>query len=111
LENQKEVAGFSPEATEFLLDYDWPGNVCKLGNAIERATILAEAGLVTIADLPHENMSPARLTVPGKNLKEVEKSHILNVFCETGGSHGEAARILEITRMTLYNKAGAMVVV
>jgi two-component system response regulator AtoC len=104
-ENQKEITGFSPEATEFLLDYDWPGNVRELENAIERAIILAKDSLVTVADLPHENMLPARSTVPGRNLKEVEKNHILNVLCETGGNYSEAARILGITRMTLYNKA------
>ena len=104
LENQKEVAGFSPEATEFLLGYDWPGNVRELENAIERAVILAKDSLITIADLPQENTSLARSALTGKNLKEMEKNHILNVLCETDGNYSEAARILGITRMTLYNK-------
>jgi len=41
----------------------------------------------------------------GKNLKEVEKTHILNVLRETGENYSEAARILGVSRMTLYNKA------
>ncbi len=104
-ENHKEITGFSHEAAEFLLDYDWPGNVRELENVIERAIILAKGGLVTIADLPHENLSLTRSALTGKNLKEVEKSHIFNVLSETGGNYSEAARILGITRMTLYNKA------
>jgi DNA-binding NtrC family response regulator len=41
----------------------------------------------------------------GKSLKELEKGHLLNILNETGGNYSEAARILGITRMTLYNKA------
>jgi len=104
-ENHKEVTGFSPEAMEFVLDYDWPGNVRELENAIERAVILAKENLITVADLPQENLSLVRLVSTGKNLKEVERNHILNVLRDTGGNYSEAARILGISRMTLYNKA------
>jgi len=105
LENQKEITGFSPEATEFLLGYDWPGNVRELENAIERAVILAKDSLITVADLPQENISLARSAPTGKSLKELEKDHLLNILNETGGNYSETARILGITRMTLYNKA------
>ena len=105
IENQKEITGFSPEAMEFVLDYDWPGNVRELENAIERAVILAKGSIITIGDLPQENLSPAYSTTPRKNLKEVERGHIWNVLRETGDNYSEAARILGISRMTLYNKA------
>jgi DNA-binding NtrC family response regulator len=104
-ENKKDVTGFSPEATKLLLGYDWPGNVRELENAVERAVILAKDSLITVADLPQENRSLVRLASTGKNLREVEKNHVLNVLRETGGNYSEAARILGITRMTLYNKA------
>jgi len=105
MENQKEITGFSPESMEIVLDYDWPGNVRELENAIERAVILAKDSLITVADLPQENLSQVRLASTGKNLKEVERNHVLNVLRETGGNYSEAARILGISRMTLYNKA------
>jgi two-component system response regulator AtoC len=105
MENQKEITGFSPEAIELVLEYDWPGNVRELENAIERAVILAKDSIITIADLPRENLSLAYSTTPRKNLKEVEKSHIWNILRETGENYSEAARILGISRMTLYNKA------
>jgi two-component system, NtrC family, response regulator AtoC len=104
-ENRKEVAGFAPDTMEFLLDYDWPGNVRELENAIERAVILAKDNLIAIADLPQKGMSPSRSTAPGRKLKEVEKDHILNTLRETGENYSEAARILGISRMTLYKKA------
>jgi len=104
LENQKEVTGFSPEATEFLLSYDWPGNVRELENSIERAVILARDSLITAGDLPHENMLAARSASIEKDLREVEKGHILNVLREADGNYSKAARILGISRMTLYKK-------
>jgi len=104
-ENHKEITGFSQEAMELVLDYDWPGNVRELENAIERAVILAKDNTITIADLPLENLSLAYSIRPRKNLKEIEKDHILNILRATGENYSEAARILGISRMTLYNKA------
>ncbi|GAI33006.1 unnamed protein product, partial [marine sediment metagenome] len=54
-----------------------------------------------------QNLVPAGSTSPGRNLKQVEKNHIQDVLTETRGNYTEAARILGISRMTLYNKAKA----
>ncbi len=107
LENQKEIAEFSPQATDFLLRCKWPGNVRELENAIERAVILTKNSCIEIADLSPQNLVPAGSTLPGRNLKQVEKNHIQDVLTETGGNYTGAARILGISRMTLYNKAKA----
>jgi len=107
LDNHKEVTGFSPEATDFLLRYDWPGNIRELENAIERAVILAKKPLIEVTDLPQQNLVVARSISLEKNLKQVEMNHIRNVLAETKGNYTEAARILGISRMTLYNKAKA----
>jgi two-component system response regulator AtoC len=106
-ENQKEIAGFSPEATDFLLKYEWPGNVRELENAIERAVILAKSSSIEVADLPQENLLLTHSAPPGESLRQVEKNHILNILSETGGNHSEAARTLGISRATLYNKIRA----
>ena len=105
VENRKEVTEFSPEVIESLLAYDWPGNIRELENAIERAIILSRDSSITTTDLPQENVSLISSASIGKNLKEVEKTHILNVLRETGENYSEAARILGVSRMTLYNKA------
>lgn len=107
LENQKDITGFSPEATDFLLNYEWPGNVRELENAIERAVILAQNSSIQVTDLPQGNLLLARSTSPGERLEEVEKNHIISVLNETGGNYSQAARLLGISRMTLYNKARA----
>jgi len=107
VENQKDITGFSPEATDFLLKYEWPGNVRELENAIERAVILAKNSYIKVADLPSENLLPTHSTIPRGSLREVEGERILTVLGETGGNYSEAARILGISRVTLYNKVKA----
>jgi len=107
VENQKEITGFSPEATDFLLNYEWPGNVRELENAIERAVTLARNSSIQLADLPQENLLLVRSAPPGKDLEEVEKNHIIRVLEETQGNYSQAARLLGISRMTLYNKTKA----
>ncbi len=107
VENQKEVTGFSPEAREFLLRHEWPGNVRQLENAVERAVILAKNNLLTLADLAHRVFSPPTAVTGSKRIEEIEKSHIISVLRETKGNFSEAARVLGITRMTLYNKVKA----
>ena len=105
VENQKEVSAFSPEATDFIMNYHWPGNVRELENAIERAVILAKDNVITLAELPQEHLAPLPYSL--RDLREVEREHILGVLAQTGGNYSEAARILGVTRMTLYNKAKA----
>jgi two-component system response regulator AtoC len=106
LENNKEISGFSAEATDFLLRYDWPGNVRELENAIERAIILAQKPVIGIDDLPQQTLAARSITLE-KNLRQVEKNHIMNVLAQTKGNYTEAAKALGISRMTLYNKAKA----
>jgi two-component system response regulator AtoC len=106
LENKKEVTDFSPEATDFLLRYDWPGNVRELENAIERAVILAKKPVIEIDDLPQQTLLGHPISLE-KNLRQVEKNHIVNVLTQTKGNYTEAAKVLGISRMTLYNKAKA----
>jgi two-component system response regulator AtoC len=106
LENNKEVSGFSAEATDFLLRYDWPGNVRELENAIERAVILAQKPVIGIDDLPQQTLVAHSITLE-KNLRQVEKNHIMNVLAQTRGNYTEAAKALGISRITLYNKAKA----
>jgi two-component system response regulator AtoC len=108
LENQKEITSFSPEGTDFLLRHQWPGNVRELENSIERAVILAQNPFIEVSDLSQQNLVPVGSTTSSaRNLKQLEKEHIQNVLSQTEGNYTEAARILGISRMTLYNKAKA----
>ncbi|MBN1190939.1 MAG: sigma-54-dependent Fis family transcriptional regulator [Dehalococcoidales bacterium] len=106
-DNQKKVAGFTPEADDFLLKYEWPGNLHELENAIERAVILARGDLIEVSDLTQQSLYLPHKAPVGKTMREIEKNHILNILVEAGGNCSEAARMLGISRMTLYNKIKA----
>jgi DNA-binding NtrC family response regulator len=101
-ENSKDIITLSPEVIEFMLNYSWPGNVRELENMIEHGVILTTSNAVTMAEFPQDIIHP--LPVEEKTIEAVTKNHILQVLGETKGNISEAAKILGVQRMTLYNK-------
>ena len=108
----KKFKGFSPEAQRLLVQYDYPGNVRELENAIERAVTLAEGRLIGADDLPPV-FSQARLLPEGRSgaqdrdtwtLEQVERDHINRVLARHRGNLAHAARQLGISRTTLWRK-------
>jgi DNA-binding NtrC family response regulator len=95
------VTRISPEAMALLAGYDWPGNVRELQNAIERAVLVCRGREVTPGDFPFHS---AKAAPPGKSLAEVERLHVKRVLDESGWNITRAARLLEVDRVTLYNK-------
>lgn len=111
----KPVRGLTREAEEALLAYDWPGNVRELENVIERALILTRGEWIDVADLPEHLRNPRPLAfcptslqpteaIRGTSLAEAEKEAITNALNQTGGNILRAAKLLGITRNTLYRK-------
>ena len=101
-ENSKDVINLSPEVIEFMLHYSWPGNVRELENMIEHGVILSTTSAITMAELPQDIILP--IPEKEKTIEAVTKHHVLHVLEETKGNITEAAKILGIQRMTLYNK-------
>jgi DNA-binding NtrC family response regulator len=97
----------SPEAEAALLAHSWPGNVRELRNRITRAALLCAAPLVTPADLFPERGALDKTASP-TTLAEVrdaaEREHIRRVLLRCGGRAGEAARMLAISRTTLWER-------
>jgi two-component system response regulator HydG len=116
--NRKQIKGFTPRAMDDLLKYPWPGNVRELENAMERAVILSPGEYITEKDLPLNISETTGQRIPGGlpasgpgnaaatagSLDEMEKAAIANALEKAGGNKSEAARLLGITRRTLYNK-------
>jgi DNA-binding NtrC family response regulator len=111
--------GFSKEAMWMLENYDWPGNIRELENAIVRAAALCDQ-IVRPEDLPERvrrsfkaigEQSPMHRPADDATsdesllpLAELERRHILRVLARTGGNKQAAARILGIDRTTLQRK-------
>jgi DNA-binding NtrC family response regulator len=123
------ITGIAPELLERLMRYSWPGNARELRNTIERATILAHAGLIKVEHLPPhfgepgyatrtstaaENLAAAnRMALDdehtvhvevGTTVDEAERQLILKTLQSTHNNKTRAAEILGITTKTLQNK-------
>ena len=95
--------GVSDEALEFLLRYNYPGNVRELENAIEYAFIKGKSEFILLEDLP-ENMNMSNNKSYFEKLADVEKYHIQQILKKYGGNKQKTAKALGITRKTLYDK-------
>jgi transcriptional regulator with PAS, ATPase and Fis domain len=94
-------AGLTRDAKDALLHYGWPGNVRELHNALERAVILAEGGLITAAHLSLRHDEPPN-SPRTTDLAVVERDTIARVMQEAGGNKSRAADRLGLTRTQLY---------
>ena len=98
---------FSPEATSQLQAYPWPGNIRELESTVSRAALSAPGRVIRATDIEflHANVGPTSFT-PAKlpTLREAERTHIMRALEEAGWNKKEAARMLEISRGTLYRK-------
>jgi transcriptional regulator with PAS, ATPase and Fis domain len=91
----------TPAATDTLLRHEWPGNVRELHNALERATIVCEDGLIRAQDL---SLAPPRgpVMVDSTDLNVVERQAIERAMRNVSGNKARAARQLGISRTQLY---------
>jgi DNA-binding NtrC family response regulator len=119
------VSGIAKDAMRALVNYEWPGNVREVENAIERAVIIAAGRQIELDDLPEairraangeayarlERISAAEagrgsglnITLPS-TMDDVERQMIEATLDYTDGDKSEAARLLNIGRKTLYRK-------
>jgi two-component system NtrC family response regulator len=98
------IRGFDEEATHAIESYDWPGNVREVESRVKRATILADGKYITVEDLglpaPNKEREPLNL----KQVREkAEQRAIQRALVHTNDNISEAAKVLGITRPTLYN--------
>ena len=97
----KHIVRVAPEAMALLQQYDWPGNVRELENAVERAMVVAQEPTLREEDF---TLKLRAHDTPVRTLEEAERLHILKVLEECGGNQTRAAEVLDIDRVTLYNK-------
>ncbi|RPI68664.1 MAG: sigma-54-dependent Fis family transcriptional regulator, partial [Ignavibacteriales bacterium] len=101
----KPIKNISKEAMDFLVKYDWPGNVRELENAIERAVVVGKDVSIKVEDLPFHVSSINFEDESGdKSLSAFEKKYIFKILNENNWNISRSAHILEIDRVTLYNK-------
>lgn len=112
LEGERPVM-FSPEALAVLEEYDWPGNIRELENAVVRAAALSDS-IIRAEDLPERVRRAKREKQIGDRaggarsdkeewvtLDEAEKRYVSRVLVYTKGNRQAAARLLDVDRKTI----------
>jgi len=104
-EFRKRVRGVEPSAMAALKTYGWPGNVRELRNIVERAMLLAEGPMLTLADVPVAAAAlPIRLTgqvdlpAGGIDLEQLERSLVVQALERSGWNQTKAAGMLGLNR-------------
>ena len=102
----KEIIGFSPEVVDIFQKYSWPGNLRELQNCVKRATLLSRGDFIESDVLPVEFFQIQKQSSNTGNfsLSENEKEAIIYALSKAQNNKSEAAKLLKITRKTLYNK-------
>jgi two-component system response regulator AtoC len=101
-EFRKHVRGLQPAAQSLLDQYRWPGNVRELRNAIERAMLLADNGLLGAEDFATLSRTTTtmafRLPPEGVDLETVERQLLVQALHRAGGNQTQAGHLLGINR-------------
>jgi len=115
----KRIEKISEEAMDLMVNHSWPGNVRELENAVQRAVLLSRDSVISEWNLPPEIQEGGGKSLPdmfrlgdGRSLNEkvdgltrdVEKRLIREALEQAGGKREKAARLLNLSLKTLYNK-------
>ena len=114
-ENSMEPKTFVPEAMDFIMSYEWPGNVRQLENIIERCVVLASGDTIAVADLPPEirdeeaqyksavDLLPAKLDL-ADTLEKIEAALVRRALARSDFVQVKAAELLGISKSLLQYK-------
>ncbi len=113
-EQDKRIAGLTPEAARMLEGHDYPGNVRELENLIEHAVTMASGSRIDVEDLPRLRQSAlsgaadgAQLAIPDegfdldRSLADYERTIVLRAMEQSGNVRKRAARLLGISFRSL----------
>jgi PAS domain S-box-containing protein len=109
----KNIAGLNAEAMKLFMNHHWPGNVRELKSTLEYAFVIAQEGLIEPDHLPAQmaggaacppcpatGAPPAGPPAPAAD----ERTALIEALRQSGGNQSQAARILGISRVTVWNR-------
>lgn len=109
---RKHISSFTQETLKFIKQYDWPGNIRELQNAIEHAVLFCDTSQIDLCHLPSYLPENMKLTPEFSDentchlspMEIEEKNMLIRLLKQTEGNLSETARMLKIARTTLYRK-------
>ncbi len=96
--------GFSPEALHLLNHYSWPGNIRQLENTVERALLISQGDWIEKNALPLKMQNIRKEIINQNNGNELERLRICKALKKYDFNITQAAKLLGISRPTLYKK-------
>jgi two-component system response regulator HydG len=103
--DNKNIVGLSHEVPNIFLHYPWPGNVRELEHAVEHAFILCHNSTITVDHLPDEIRNHTEDHGTRSKTRHARgRDAIVEALEKTGWNKARAARLLDISRQTVYRK-------
>jgi two-component system, NtrC family, response regulator HydG len=109
LKNRKPINGIGNDAMACLVEYSWPGNVRELKSAFEYTFVTCQESMIRPIHLPPDIYSHGKKPVapPGRkifNREEIKRIELIEALEETEGNQSKAAKLLGVTRVTVWNR-------
>ena len=108
LKSGRNIDGIAKSAMRVLLAYGWPGNVRELKSAFEYAFVSCAGGMIEAAHLPPRLLEGRAVNAPPaasrESLEEVKRRRLADALAEAGGNRSEAARLLGISRTSVWKQ-------
>jgi two-component system, NtrC family, response regulator HydG len=109
LKSEKKIDGICKTAMDALMAYAWPGNVRELKSAFEFAFVSCPGGMIEAGHLPPQIIGAATTCnsskgIPLENMHAVKRRLLLDALDKTDGNQSEAARILGISRTSVWKQ-------
>ncbi|MEJ2096384.1 MAG: sigma 54-interacting transcriptional regulator, partial [Deltaproteobacteria bacterium] len=108
IKSGKAIDSISPEALEALIQYSWPGNVRELKSAFEYAFVSCNGAAILPQHLPVEIVQTRPITgnrpFASESLEKIKKRRLIDALRRSDGNQSEAARILGISRTSVWNQ-------
>lgn len=113
-QGKRQISGFTPEALDQLVQYEWPGEIDELNRIVTAAYRAAQGVEITARDLPDKirlatdaaaRPRPRQDTIVLREfLQEVEKELIVRAMTRCKGNKTKAAKLLGLSRQRLYRR-------
>ena len=108
LKNGKAIDGIREDTMDILMHHHWPGNVRELKGALEYAFVTCHTNMIHPNHLPETIFRQKKMLASSKkstfNMHEVERLELMEALDQADGNQSEAARMLGVSRVTVWNR-------
>ena len=108
LKNGRAIDGIREDTMDILMHHHWPGNVRELKGALEYAFVTCHTNMIHPNHLPETIFRQKKMFSGSKksafNMHEIERLELMEALDQAGGNQSEAARILGVSRVTVWNR-------